>query len=103
MCAPSELKAVFEGSGLEKVETAPLDVMAEFRDFEDYWRPFLGGQGPAPAYAMSLSEEQRATLKAKLKSALTPAASGAIALKARAWAVRGMTRSNVRAGQGVSH
>ena len=103
MCAPSELKAVFEGSGLEKVETAPLDVMAEFLNFEDYWRPFLGGQGPAPAYAMSLSEEQRATLKAKLKSALTPAASGAIALKARAWAVRGMTRSNVRAGQGVSH
>ena len=30
-----------------------------FRDFDDYWSPFLGGQGPAPSYAMSLSEERR--------------------------------------------
>jgi hypothetical protein len=25
-----------------------------------YWRPFLGGQGPAPAYVMSLDEAARA-------------------------------------------
>ena len=94
VCAPSALKATFEHAGLAEVETAPLDVAAEFADFDDYWRPFLGGQGPAPAYAMSLPDEQRAALKAKLKSALPQAADGAIALRARAWAVRGTTRSD---------
>lgn len=94
LCVPSELRAAFEDSGLERVETASLEVMAEFVDFEDYWRPFLGGQGPAPAYVTSISEEQRVTLKGRLKSALTPAPSGAIALRARAWAVRGTTRGD---------
>lgn len=93
VCKPSALRAAFEDAGLIMVQTTPLDVNAEFADFEDYWRPFLGGQGPAPSYAMSLSEKQRATLREKLKSALAPAASGAISLGVRAWAVRGTTRS----------
>lgn len=94
ICDPSALKAAFEDAGLTEVKTVPLDVVAEFADFEDYWRPFLGGQGPAPAYAMSLPEEQRATLKDKLKSALPRAAGGAISLKARALAVRGESCSD---------
>jgi len=94
VCTPSALKAAFEHAGLAEVETAPLDVVAEFADFDDYWRPFLGGQGPAPAYAMSLPDEQRAALRAKLKSALPQAPDGAIALRARAWAARGTTRSD---------
>lgn len=89
VCAPLQLKAAFERAGLVAVETVPLDVVAEFADFEDYWSPFLGGQGPAPAYAMSLAEEQRRILKNRLKSALPRTASGSIALNARAWAVRG--------------
>lgn len=92
VCEPSALKAAFENAGLIEVETIPLDVIAEFADFDDYWRPFLGGQGPAPAYAMSLPEEQRAALRDRLKSALPPAEGGAISLRARAWAVRGTTR-----------
>jgi len=94
VCERSALKAAFEDAGLTEVGTTSLDVIAEFADFDDYWRPFLGGQGPAPAYAMSLPEEQRATLRDKLKSALPPAAGGAITLRTRAWAVRGTTRSN---------
>ena len=92
LCNPSALTAAFEEAGLTEVGTTPLDVTAEFADFEEYWRPFLGGQGPAPAYAMSLPEERRAALRAKLESALPPAAGGTIALRARAWAVRGVSR-----------
>ena len=94
VCEPSALKAAFEEAGLTEVGTTSLDVLAAFADFDDYWRPFLGGQGPAPAYAMSLPEEQRAALRDELKSALPPAAGGAISLRARAWAVRGTTRSD---------
>jgi SAM-dependent methyltransferase len=92
VCQPSALKAAFENAGLTDVETTSLDVMAEFADFDEYWRPFLGGQGPAPAYAMSLSEQQRVTLRDELKSALPRAEGGGISLRARAWAVRGTTR-----------
>ncbi len=94
VCNLSALKTAFEEAGLAEVEATPLDVTAEFADFEDYWLPFLGGQGPAPAYAMSLPEEQRAALRAKLKSALPPAAGGAISLGVRALAVRGTTRGD---------
>jgi SAM-dependent methyltransferase len=94
VCKPSALKAVFEEAGLIEVETRPLDLKAQFVDFEDYWRPFLGGQGPAPAYAMSLPQEQRAALRAKLESVLPSAEGRAISLNARAWAVRGTKRSD---------
>lgn len=94
LCSASALRAAFEDAGLQEVETTALDMTAEFADFEDYWRPFLGGQGPAPAYAMSLSEEQRAALKARLQSVLPSSAGAAVPLGARAWAVRGASRSD---------
>ena len=94
LCHPSALKAAFDDAGLAAVETTSLDLIAEFVDFEDFWRPFLGGQGPAPTYAMSLPEEQRAGLRDLLKSSLPTAAGGAISLRVRAWAVRGQTRSD---------
>ena len=92
LCRPSALKAAFEQSGLAEVDTTPLELAAGFVDFEDYWQPFLGGQGPAPAYAMSLSEEQRAALRARLQAAVPSATNGAISLSTRAWAVRGAIR-----------
>jgi hypothetical protein len=47
-----------------------IDVPTVFRDFEDYWSPFLGGQAPAPSYAMSLSEERRAALRERIRASL---------------------------------
>ena len=73
----------------ETVATAPIDVPTVFRDFEDYWTPFLGGQGPAPAYCMSLSDERRAALRKRLQAALPIEADGRIDLIARAFAMRG--------------
>jgi SAM-dependent methyltransferase len=89
LCHPGPLAALFEASGLEAVETRPIEIATHFRDFDDYWQPFLGGQGPAPSYAMSLSEEGRAALREYLRAALPTAADGSIPLVARAWAVRG--------------
>ena len=54
-----------------------------------FWLPFLGGQGPAPGYAMSLNDERRAALRDRLHSSLPFALNGSIPLVARAWAVRG--------------
>lgn len=89
ICQPEPLQVLFEGAGLQKVETRPIDVPTVFLDFEDYWSPFLGGQGPAPAYALSLSEDKRAALRDRIRAGLPVEADGSISLIARAWAVRG--------------
>ncbi len=86
---PQPLAELIRAAGLEQVETRAIDVPTVFRDFDDYWLPFLGGQGPAPGYLLSLSDERRAALRERLRAALPAAPDGAIALIARAWAVRG--------------
>jgi SAM-dependent methyltransferase len=88
LCRPGQLAALVEAAGLAHVEVRAIDVPTHFRDFDDYWRPFLGGQGPAPGYAMGLDEERRAALRERLRSRLPTAADGTIRLLARAWAVR---------------
>lgn len=89
LCRPAALTTLFEGAGLTGVEAAAIEVPTAFASFADYWEPFLGGQGPAPAYAMSLDEAARARLRERLRERVPAAADGTIALTARAWAVRG--------------
>lgn len=90
ICKPETLKKLFQNAGLFQVEVHPIDISTDFKDFNDYWEPFLGGQGPAPGYAMSLSEEQRARLRQRIYNSLPFALDGSIPLTARAWAVRGI-------------
>jgi SAM-dependent methyltransferase len=89
LCRPEPLTSLFEHVGLARVEARAIDVPTTFRDFDDYWSPFLGGQGPAPSYAMALAEERRAALRERVRADLPFAADGSIHLIARAWAVRG--------------
>jgi SAM-dependent methyltransferase len=88
-CHPQALADLFHGAGMRGVEVRAVDVPTVFRDFDDYWLPFLGGQGPAPSYAMTLSEERRAALRERIHAELPITTDGAIPLNARAWAVRG--------------
>ncbi len=90
LCQPEPLSRLFLTAGLEDVEVRAIEVPTYFRDFDDYWSPFLGGQGPAPSYAMSLSEERRAELRERIRASLPSNAEGGIPLNARAWAVRGV-------------
>jgi len=92
LCHPEPLHDLFCDCGLENVDIVALDVTTRFRNFDDYWAPFLGGQGPAPTYVADLTEPQRNRLRARLRARLTPVSDGAIELNARAWAVRGEKR-----------
>jgi len=89
LARPEELDALFDDAGLAEVVTAPLEIHTRFADFDDYWQPFLGGVGPAPAYVGSLPEGDRRRLEEALREGLPVAADGSIDLIARAWAVRG--------------
>lgn len=89
-CTPEELTWRFAAAGFLDVESTVIEVPTAFRDFDDYWSPFLGGQGPAPAYAMSLEESARERLRATLQERIPTQPDGSIELVARAWAVRGI-------------
>ena len=88
LCRPEALVELFESAGLNGVEVMAIDIPTPFASFEDYWQPFLGGQGPAPAYAMSLDETARARLGDRIRERLPVQADGSISLTARAWATR---------------
>jgi SAM-dependent methyltransferase len=92
VCSATGLEALFTGAGLDEVETRAIDVPTVFPDFDDYWSPFEGGQGPAPAYCVSLPADRRAALRERLRETLPARPDGSISLIARAWAVRGSAR-----------
>ena len=87
LCHPEALRAAFARAGLLQIDVHAIDVPTRFADFDDYWRPFLGGQGPAPGYAMALDAAARDRLRERIRDALPTAADGSIDLIARAWAV----------------
>jgi hypothetical protein len=90
LCHPDRLRELFEGSGLADVCVRAIDAPAVFRDFDDYWAPFLSGRGlRAPGYVISLNEDRRARLRERLRANLPTGADGFIHLIVRAWAVCG--------------
>jgi len=89
LCQPDPLAALFRAAGLGLVSVRIIEIPTVFRDFDDYWRPFLGKQGVAPTYLASLDLKNRNRIRDALKERLVPAANGSIAMTARAWAVRG--------------
>ena len=89
ICNSNKLIKEFKEAGFEEIESSVLDIDTVFIDFEDYWNPFLGGQGPAPSYLASLSDELQKDLKNKLRIRLHYQPDGAIKLLGRAIAIKG--------------
>ncbi|MCZ4558333.1 class I SAM-dependent methyltransferase [Rhodococcus maanshanensis] len=89
LCRPEPLRELFGSAGLTRVRVGQVEVDTVFADFDDFWRPFLGGQGPAPGYCASLPEDHRAALRESLRATTPRNAAGAVLLCARAWTVRG--------------
>ena len=94
ICQPEPLETLFRQVGLSSVSVRAIDVATIFRDFDDYWTPFLGKQGAAPIYLAGLDTGARDRIRDTLKARLAMAADGSIALTARAWAVQGKVPPN---------
>lgn len=91
LCRRGELADLWRANGLQQVQEQPITIDLVFASFDDYWSPFLGGQGPAGAYAASLSDAARGELESKLRTRLLGGRQdGAFTLRARAWAGKGV-------------
>lgn len=86
-CAPETLLEEARAAGLAEPEVRPIEVVAEFADFDDLWLPFTRGTGPAPAYFKRLEPGAQSRLRQHLETSTGGRAP--IHYPARAWAVRG--------------
>ncbi|MEV4344621.1 class I SAM-dependent methyltransferase [Actinoplanes sp. NPDC049596] len=89
ICHEPALRAAWSAAGLTNVATRAIEIPTVFANFADYWTPFLGGTGPAPAYLSALDSESQRRIRDDLRRRLPFTASGEIPLTASAWAVRG--------------
>jgi hypothetical protein len=62
------------------IETTSIEITAHFRNFDDYWKPFLGGQEPAPSFVLSLDEDPKDKLRHTLKARLPTQPDGSISI-----------------------
>ena len=89
LCRPEPLRRLFDGGRAGRRRAgATSPWRPRFADFDDYWTPFLSGQGPAPGYCASLAPPDLERLRDRLREELAPDG-GPIELTARAWAVKG--------------
>jgi SAM-dependent methyltransferase len=88
-CNPEGLEGLFTEAGFSDITTRAIVVPTVFESFDDYWKPFLGGQGVAPAYLRALEESAQDALRDEVQRRLPTAEDGSIQLVARAWAARG--------------
>lgn len=90
MTRPGELRAAWRAGGFVDVEDTLLTIRMDYADFDDYWTPFLGGQGPGADYIAQLSAEEVDRLREQVRRAyLDGEADGPRSYAASAWAVRG--------------
>ncbi|MCB9561556.1 MAG: class I SAM-dependent methyltransferase [Kofleriaceae bacterium] len=97
LCRQGELGALWRAAGLVDVVEAPLTIELGFASFDDYWAPFLLGQGPAGAHVAALPAARQAALADRLRRHLLgDGPDRPFELGGRAWAVRGTVAPSSR-------
>ena len=85
-----QLSALWSDAGLVNIKEEPLTIEQAYSSFNDYWEPFTKGAGPGGAYVVSLSQDRREQLEARVrKRLLGDRDDGPFKLTATAWCVRG--------------
>jgi SAM-dependent methyltransferase len=89
-CTAAGLTELAASTDLKSVECTAIEIPTIFADFDDFWRPFTLGAGPAPGYCVSLPAEAREKLRQKLSDDLPRQDNGTITLSAKAWAIKSL-------------
>lgn len=88
---PGELAAAWQSAGFLDIRETTLSIRMAYADFDDYWAPYLGRQGPAAAYVAGLDAPSAARLHEAVRRAyLDGEPDGPRSYAATAWAVRGI-------------
>ena len=82
------MRDLWNGAGLDAIETREIIVWRTFAGFEEYWSIVLGGPSVRSSLA-AMATDDVARLKARVRERLLPDADGSIRLSARANAVKG--------------
>lgn len=62
-----EMAAMWRRTGLTEVEEDTIITRFEYANFDDYWSPFLGGDGPPGQMVMGLAPDERAKLEHQVR------------------------------------
>ena len=81
------LVELFKASGLRDVEQSELVARVDYSSFDDWWKPFSFGVGPAGAAYAALSADQKERVRERCEALLPPAP---FELASFAWAARGI-------------
>jgi SAM-dependent methyltransferase len=82
-----DLPRLFHAAGLREIEETALKISIEHPSFDDWWKPFTLGVGPAGSYTAALDATRRAQLRERCRAALPEER---FVLRAQAWAARGI-------------
>jgi hypothetical protein len=94
LALPDGLPKLFSAAGLIDVQRASLTIRMTYADFDDYWQPLLGGQGPVGTYITALEDGLRRRIEDAVRRAFySGSPDGERSLTATAWAVRGTVPS----------
>jgi ubiquinone/menaquinone biosynthesis C-methylase UbiE len=92
MTRPGELSAAWHAAGFNDIRETTLSIRMEFTSFEDYWRPYVGKDGPGAEYVSTLTAARQKQLREMvLRAYLDGEEDGARSYAATAWAVSGIT------------
>lgn len=82
---PGHLEELCRQAGLVDVEAVTLTVTVDYRDLEEWWKPYTLGVGPAGDYVAGLDPDRRAALRGRCAELL---GTGPFRVEASAWSVR---------------
>jgi SAM-dependent methyltransferase len=86
-----ELGAMWRKVGLVEVEEGTITTRFEYANFDDYWSPFLSGDGPPGQFVMGLTPEQRAMVERQVRHVfLSGRPDGARSFIGAAWICKGV-------------
>ena len=84
------LREIWQGAGLQSVETHVIPITIIHPDFEDFWTSNIISTGPLGSRLSALSEEETRVLRERLRLDVRHEADGLITFEARANAVKGV-------------
>ncbi|HEX6157820.1 MAG TPA: class I SAM-dependent methyltransferase [Burkholderiales bacterium] len=82
------LRALFQGAGLERIETRTIDVCLAYSDFEDFWQAQTPGYAPTTKVIAAMKESERTRLMYAVQASLPCGPNGSIEYCARVNAIK---------------